>query len=319
MTPEDIKATTAEIVSAYLNNQVPLDQSIADVAKRDKLTDEYIKRLVESANTVTYLKIHERSKDKTFEFPLASFEGVKRYLTATPASPLEKAASATQPSINPLEFFVPPMTKEASKSAPSSDFDSSSSPIPPTPSEALVFLIKEAAQLEKAAEEREVLYRDFHAYAERCRALPEWNVKLASCDAPAKEKAAVAKFLQSPPTEPSTFMKEAEMRPFVTLVEKYTTLRNYNSAYHEKRAKLEKLAGLIENIGGSIGSLGVKALKLGVTGAAAGVGGAGLAAKKLGYLDTGFSAMGVKQVRGKEPGLADEIYHHPVNPTAFDE
>jgi len=316
MTPEDIKTTTAEIVSAYLNNQIPLDQSIAEVAKRDKLTDEYIKRLVESANTVTYLKIHERSKDKTFEFPLASFEGVKDYLTA---APIEKAASAIQPSINPLEFFAPPMTKEASKSAPSSDFDSSSSPIPPTPAEALVFLIKEAAKLEKAAEEREVLYRDFHAYAERCRALPEWNVKLASCNAPAKEKASVAKFLQSPPTEPSTFMKEAEMKPFVTLVEKYTTLRDYNSAYHEKRAKLEKLAGLIENIGGSIGSLGAKALKLGVTGAAVGVGGAGLAAKKLGYLDTGFSALGVKQVRGKGPSLADEIYHHPINPSAFDE
>jgi len=316
MTPEDLKTTTAEIVSAYLNNQVPLNQSIADVAKRDKLTDDYIKRLVESTNTVTYLKIHERSKDKTFEFPLASFEGVKDYLTATP---IEKAASTTQPSINPLEFFAPPMTKEASKSAPSSDFDSSSSPIPLTQAEALVFLTKEAAQLEKAAEEREVLYRDFHAYAERCRALPEWNVKLASCDAPAKEKASVAKFLQSPPTEPSTFMKTAEMKPFVTLVEKYATLRDYNSAYNEKRAKLEKLAGLIENVGGSIGSLGAKALKLGVTGAALGVGGAGFAAKKLGYLDTGFSAMGVKQVRGKEPGLADEIYHHPINPSAFDE
>ncbi len=91
MDNNQLKDLSVHAVERYLNDKVPLDSTISEIAKANHLTDDGIKRLVEVSNQLTYLKIHSLSKDKTFEFDLASFKGVKNHLLQA-SNPHEKQA-----------------------------------------------------------------------------------------------------------------------------------------------------------------------------------------------------------------------------------
>ena len=95
----------------YLNDKVPLDSTISEIAKTNHLTDEGIRRVVEVANQLCYLKIHSLSADKTFEFDLASLKGVKDHLHAAPATHEKQASSQT----GFLPWNTEPLEKQASE------------------------------------------------------------------------------------------------------------------------------------------------------------------------------------------------------------
>lgn len=89
-----LTSSAVEAVRRFLSDQVPLSQSIADIASRDSLNAEQIKRVVETVNQVAYLKMQQEASDQTFEFPLATVEDVSHLLIA-PSSGVDLTKSAS--------------------------------------------------------------------------------------------------------------------------------------------------------------------------------------------------------------------------------
>jgi len=65
-----------EASADYINNNVPLNDSIAKLAENNALNREQINRVTESANTSTYLSLFKASNDKYVEFPVADSEKI---------------------------------------------------------------------------------------------------------------------------------------------------------------------------------------------------------------------------------------------------
>lgn len=59
--------------NAYLQYNVPLNESIEKLAEDKGLNSEQIKTVVEAANTTTYLSLFPKATDKYLEFPVADF------------------------------------------------------------------------------------------------------------------------------------------------------------------------------------------------------------------------------------------------------
>lgn len=76
ISPEYLRDAAVEAVRAYLSEKKPLTASVVALALRDNLTGEQIKRVIETVNQVAYLRLLESAEDRTFEFPLASYEDV---------------------------------------------------------------------------------------------------------------------------------------------------------------------------------------------------------------------------------------------------
>ncbi len=60
-----------QAVADYLQNQVPLNDSITKIAEEHALNKEQVARVIEAANTSTYLDLFEKSADKYVQFPPA--------------------------------------------------------------------------------------------------------------------------------------------------------------------------------------------------------------------------------------------------------
>lgn len=96
-TADFLKNSAVKVTAEFIAKEIPLSVGVAEIAKKNSLNMEQIKRLVEVVNQVTYLKILSTAKDRTFEFPLAKFEDVVGLLvtpeiqsmTDTKASPLQ--------------------------------------------------------------------------------------------------------------------------------------------------------------------------------------------------------------------------------------
>lgn len=67
--------------SARFGQGKDLSVAVAEVAQENDLNEEQVKRLIEAANSVTYLQLLSKSQDRTFEFPVSSFEKVMDHLT----------------------------------------------------------------------------------------------------------------------------------------------------------------------------------------------------------------------------------------------
>jgi hypothetical protein len=81
LTNESLKLMAVKVASEFLSQGVPLTNGVANVAEENLLNAEQIRRLIEVVNQVTYLKLLPTAPDRTFEFPLASFEDVLALLT----------------------------------------------------------------------------------------------------------------------------------------------------------------------------------------------------------------------------------------------
>jgi hypothetical protein len=60
-----------QAINAYLQNEVPLNESITKIAEEHALNKEQIARVIEAANTNTYIDLFEKSADKYVQFPTA--------------------------------------------------------------------------------------------------------------------------------------------------------------------------------------------------------------------------------------------------------
>lgn len=84
-----LQEKSVAIVQGFLDGAGSLDSLIAQAAEQDQLNPEQLKRLLETVNTLAFIKQLQTASDRTFEFPVASTEGVTQCL-ATPA--VEKQA-----------------------------------------------------------------------------------------------------------------------------------------------------------------------------------------------------------------------------------
>lgn len=98
-TAEKVRSLGKLASSAFLNNQVPLNDSIRKLASDQNLKPEQIKRVCEEANTSTFLELFKTAEDKNIQFPMAD---PKTVLTS-----LEKTACAA-PRRGVNDYSLPP-------------------------------------------------------------------------------------------------------------------------------------------------------------------------------------------------------------------
>jgi hypothetical protein len=71
-----LQTKSVQIVQDFLSGKGSLDELVADTAQADSLSQEQLKRLVESVNTLAFLKTLQANEDRTKEFPVCSFDKV---------------------------------------------------------------------------------------------------------------------------------------------------------------------------------------------------------------------------------------------------
>lgn len=76
LTQERLQSIAVKCVASYMNKQASLSGAIAKEAQELELNPEQIKRVIETTNTVAYLRQLEDAKDRTFEFPVADYSHV---------------------------------------------------------------------------------------------------------------------------------------------------------------------------------------------------------------------------------------------------
>ncbi len=235
MNPETLKDWTRSVVDDFLARKVPLNEGIAKLASEQHLTDKQVARVVEAANQTAYLKIHASSKNKNFEFPLASVQDIRTKLL-TPAH--EKTASHTEPR-NPVTAALRlgvTMEKTASKVA-----------LPkPTVAEFALTFQKEAEEIGQLTIERDIRFLEFHKMAEALRADAEWPVKIASAEDVSGVRSQVVKYLKGSTESASPFMKQAELVQSQKVLKKFAEVAALTQEIGRRSKKLEKVAFLGE-------------------------------------------------------------------------
>lgn len=116
MSPEEIRDYAVKAVSGFCNHQIPLAKGVADIANEQRLNPEQIKRVVEAANSVAYLNLLQKSKDRTFEFTVASYPEVVKHMTGLADSQLEEGREGPAEGSSNNSVVTPPVVKEASLS-----------------------------------------------------------------------------------------------------------------------------------------------------------------------------------------------------------
>lgn len=85
MTNEQIEYFGKEVAKTYIEEGTDLNNTITKIAEEHALNRYEIERIVEAANTNTYLSMFSNLDDKYIEFPVADAEKVAEYLQ--PSSP----------------------------------------------------------------------------------------------------------------------------------------------------------------------------------------------------------------------------------------
>ena len=98
LTQEKLQEISVRVVGKFMTKQADLSGSIAEEAKSLELNPEQIKRVIESSNTIAYLRQLEDANDRSFEFPVAEYHDVmgRMVLPGTP-SPLVPDVTPTAP------------------------------------------------------------------------------------------------------------------------------------------------------------------------------------------------------------------------------
>lgn len=76
LTPERLQSIAVKCASQFMTKQSSLNEAICKEAMELELNPEQIKRVVETTNTLTHLRKLAEATDRTFEFPLADYNGV---------------------------------------------------------------------------------------------------------------------------------------------------------------------------------------------------------------------------------------------------
>lgn len=172
VTNEYLRDAAVESVKAYLKDKKPLTDSVTQLALKDSLTGEQIRRVVETVNQVSYLKLLESAEDRTFEFPLASYEDVMAKILS-PQEILEQDATESPMALMKQAFYEEELVKEAGEQG----LDS----LPESQRVALLYKQYQANEraLEKVACDERALVEKLVGQAERCRGDAEFLDKVA--------------------------------------------------------------------------------------------------------------------------------------------
>ena len=93
MDRSDYENRADEAVRGLVDDKKPLDDSIVDIARRDSLNPEQIKRIVEMANTGAFLEMfkHTSGDDRMVEFPTANADSIlKKFYAAGDSGGVKK-------------------------------------------------------------------------------------------------------------------------------------------------------------------------------------------------------------------------------------
>lgn len=302
MNPETLKDWTRAVVDGFLVQKIPLNDGITKLAAEQHLNDKQIARVVEAANQTAYLKLHASSKDKTFEFPLASVAEIREKLL-TPSH--EKTAGQAELK-DPLQFIKglgQPLEKRAAESP--------AAPLPkPTVAEFCLVMTKEAEDIQKLVQERDIQFVSFHKQAGEFLKDPEWRVKLASVKHQKEHIEKVAAYLWSPNlgVSASPFIKDEELTQAHKLLEKFAEVSAMTKEIRARQEKMEKVA-LVAEMAGGLGGLLPKLFHGASSVAAKGVAGSAKYVAK-NPVQTGLMAWNASNMvsKGKQPGTDQWVY-----------
>ena len=87
LTPELLQDISIKVVAKFMAKQACLSEAIAEQAKTLELNPDQIKRVIESSNTIAYLRQLEDASDRSFEFPVAEYRDVMGRMVLPDPSP----------------------------------------------------------------------------------------------------------------------------------------------------------------------------------------------------------------------------------------
>lgn len=252
MTNDQLKEVSVKVVEGFLNDKVPLSDGIAKQASELELNSDQIKRVVEASNTIAYLKLQKEASDKTFEFPVANYEGVMQSMCIPESATEAPVADALdkQASLEEEHEYTPDQNMVQS------------------------WLLKSAldnkSKLEKIAVDKEVLYYDMIDAARKLSKQQYALEKLAEvCEEDDFTKLA-SFFCKEIPTLENRVFRDSELEEARGLLALYKQAKELLKE-EEERTELHKKAFI-----GAIGNLAVKSLGA-VPGAVAGAAAGGAA------------------------------------------
>lgn len=76
LTPEALQDISVKCVSQFMTKEASLSEVIAKEAQELELNPDQIKRVIETSNTLSYLRMLKEASDRTFEFPVAEYNQV---------------------------------------------------------------------------------------------------------------------------------------------------------------------------------------------------------------------------------------------------
>ena len=81
LTPELLQSISVKCAAKFMSKQASLSKAVADEALTNELGPEQIKRVIETTNTIAYLRQLQDSPDRTFEFPVAEYRQVLSHMS----------------------------------------------------------------------------------------------------------------------------------------------------------------------------------------------------------------------------------------------
>lgn len=102
MTPEKLQEISVRVVSRFMTKQADLNTAVCDEAKALELNPSHIQRVIETSNTLAYLRQLEGASDRAFEFPVADYTSVMGRMvipdpvTATTSTTLAPVAAVAE-------------------------------------------------------------------------------------------------------------------------------------------------------------------------------------------------------------------------------
>ena len=117
--PSHLKVMGKKAAANYLSDGTDLNESIAKFSKEASLNDEQTKRVVEHANTATFLGLFKAGYDSNVKFPVADYEKVAQAHQPAPSAQKEIPLLPSQSYVPGQEyvtleeaFFVEPASEK---------------------------------------------------------------------------------------------------------------------------------------------------------------------------------------------------------------
>ncbi len=110
MTSQDVQKMAAANVAAFKDGGIPLQDSIVKTASDNNMNTDQVRRLIETTNQMAYLSGLDGNDDRTYEFDVASYDGVMDSMMPTMS---KEASHEANPMDLVTDIFETPMEKVA--------------------------------------------------------------------------------------------------------------------------------------------------------------------------------------------------------------